>query len=270
MAMSVKNWCGLLTPLIVSACAGSGDGLDANGRPLDPNGGGGGALTPDLASIQANVFTPFCTQCHVGANAPQGLRLDAASSYGSLVGVASSEAPQVLRVKPGEPGNSYLVQKLEGRAAVGARMPFGQPALPDATVQVIRQWIADGAPRTITGAGTAFAVQSVSITATQVAIEVTRPVDASLVNGTTVLLERASDSSVIPGAVAVRTEVSPYSDVMILATPDQPLTPGRYRLVLRGTGPAAIADGNATLLDGDRDGRPGGDASTALVLGATR
>jgi hypothetical protein len=29
-------------------------------------------------------------------------------------------------VKPGDPDNSYLVQKIEGRASVGGRMPLGE------------------------------------------------------------------------------------------------------------------------------------------------
>ena len=102
---------------------------------------------PTLASIQANVFTPVCSGCHAGASAPVGLRLDAVSAYGLLVGVASGEVPSLQRVKTGDPDNSYLVQKLEGRAAVGARMPFGGPYLDDATIGVIRTWIANGAPR---------------------------------------------------------------------------------------------------------------------------
>jgi hypothetical protein len=49
-------------------------------------------------------------------------------------------------VAPGRPDDSYLVHKIEGRAAVGARMPLGGPFLDDATIAVIRDWIARGAP----------------------------------------------------------------------------------------------------------------------------
>jgi hypothetical protein len=31
----------------------------------------------------------------------------------------------LLRVKPGDPSNSYVIQKLESHAAVGERMPLG-------------------------------------------------------------------------------------------------------------------------------------------------
>jgi hypothetical protein len=244
--------------LLLAGCAGSGEGLDANGRPIVP-GGGGGELTPDLASIQANVFTPLCTQCHVGANAPQGLRLDAASSYDALVGVASSEVPSLLRVEPGNPGRSYLLQKLEGRAAVGDRMPLGQPPLPDATVLVIRQWITDGAPRTASEGDVAFAVRTVSWSTAQVAVALTRPVDASLVNETTAELQRIDAEASRSPMPAVRVSVSPHNDALVIVEPRSALRPGVYRLVLRGSGAAALADWNAVVLDGDGDGRSGGD-----------
>jgi hypothetical protein len=75
----------ILAALVCSACAGNGDGLDQNGRPIAP-GGGNGVLTADVQSIQDNVFTPVCTACHVGAGAPMGLSLDAANSFNMDVG----------------------------------------------------------------------------------------------------------------------------------------------------------------------------------------
>jgi hypothetical protein len=128
-----------------AGCGGSGVGLDNNGRPIGPGGSDLGPLTADFKSIQDHVFTPICTVCHAGAGAPQGLRLDAVNSYGLLVGIPSTEAPSVLRVVPGDPDNSYVIQKLEGHASVGARMPYGGPYLDTTTIAVIRQWISDGA-----------------------------------------------------------------------------------------------------------------------------
>src|SRR5688500_8404624 len=82
---------------LLAACGGGGggDGYSGGaGTPPPPPGGGAPSGIPNLqatfASIQANVFTPICTACHVGATAPQGLQLDAASSYALLVGVAST------------------------------------------------------------------------------------------------------------------------------------------------------------------------------------
>jgi len=262
-----KTWGALCMLTQLAGCAGNGDGLDASGRPLSSGSGDNGVLTPDLASIQANVFTPICTQCHVGANAPQGLRLDAANSYGALVGVASSEQPGVLRVKPGDAAASYLIQKLEGRAAVGARMPLGQPALPASTILVIREWITSGASRGAVASAKTLAVQTVSVAATEVAIAMTQPVDASLVNATTVTLQRLDTISAEPVTIAAQLAVSPVNDTLIVLTPDQALTSGQYRLTLRGTGAAALAGWNADVIDGNGDGAPGGDYVQTLTIG---
>jgi hypothetical protein len=139
----------------ICGCAGSGNGLDQNGQPMTAGGGGNPSLTASFESIQANVFTPICSACHAGATAPEGLRLDAADSYDLLVDVPSSEDSSVLRVNPGNPDDSYLIQKLEGHAAVGARMPYGGPYLATEVVAVIRQWITAGAPRTVPAAAAA-------------------------------------------------------------------------------------------------------------------
>ena len=132
---------------MAGGCAGSGAGLDMNGQPLSsaPN-SAPGALTPDFASIQQNVFTPICTRCHAGANAPEGLQLDAAHSYAMLVNVSSAEVGSLLRVDPGNPDASYLILKLQGsNGIVGQQMPLNGPYLSQATIEVIRQWITDGA-----------------------------------------------------------------------------------------------------------------------------
>lgn len=105
-----------------------------------------------LAQIQQSVFTPTCavSGCHTGPTSgtlPSGMNLSSTqASFDALVGVASLEVPGLQRVKPGDPDNSYLIDKLEGTQAVGARMPFGGPPLPQTTIDQIRAWIADGAP----------------------------------------------------------------------------------------------------------------------------
>ena len=126
--------------LFLSACTGGdGSGLP----PAAPPGGFG----PNFSEIQANIFVPNCatTGCHLGAGAPQGLRLDDANSHGMLVGVPSSESGSKLRVAPGDADKSYLIQKLEGTASVGAQMPLNAPPIEQASIDVIRQWITDGA-----------------------------------------------------------------------------------------------------------------------------
>jgi hypothetical protein len=62
-----------------------------------------------------------------------------------LVNVPSTENNAVLRVAPNDPDNSYLIQKLEGTASVGAQMPLNGTPLDQAAIDVIRQWVIDGA-----------------------------------------------------------------------------------------------------------------------------
>lgn len=137
----------LLVLLLTGCGAGSGEGLDASGQPIGA--GGGIPLAPTLASIQVNVFTPSCAiaGCHSGATAAQGLRLDPGFSADSLIGVASPRNASLVRVVPADPNNSFLIQKLEGTQRLGDRMPLGGPFLPQADINVIRQWIANGALR---------------------------------------------------------------------------------------------------------------------------
>jgi hypothetical protein len=105
-----------------------------------------GALT--LAEIQAQVFTPRCAVCHMGAGneLPFSMNLsNAQASFDHLVDVASEQVPALLRVDPFNPDDSYLIHKLEGTQTIGDRMPQGGPFLDDHTIQGIRGWIADGA-----------------------------------------------------------------------------------------------------------------------------
>ena len=91
------------------------------------------------------IFTGHCISCHSGSNPPEGLKLDAQNSFANLVNVSSHEVPSLKRVKPSDPDNSYLVQKIEGTASVGVRMPRGLPPLSSAQISLIRQWISAGA-----------------------------------------------------------------------------------------------------------------------------
>jgi hypothetical protein len=139
----------LLATVGLSACgAGNGNGLDANGQPLAEGSTSPQQLVtePNLKSIQDTVFSPICAACHFGAAAPEGLRLDSEeNSFALLVNVQSNQDANYNRVEPGDPDNSYLIQKLEGTALVATRMPLNQPALPDDVIVAICQWISDGA-----------------------------------------------------------------------------------------------------------------------------
>lgn len=99
----------------------------------------------NLTFIQANVFTPICSGCHGGPTPSAGMNLTAGQAFANIVNVNSSEVPSLLRIKPGDPDNSYLIRKIEGTATVGGRMPLGGAPLSPTLIQTIRDWISDGA-----------------------------------------------------------------------------------------------------------------------------
>jgi hypothetical protein len=76
-----------------------------------------------------------------------GLDLTGAAAYGLLVDVPSTGKPSAIRVVPGNPDASYLIQKLEGAPGiVGERMPqTGGPFLTRGQIAIIRRWIELGA-----------------------------------------------------------------------------------------------------------------------------
>lgn len=112
-------------------------------------------LEPTFSSIQRDIFNSTdaagrraCTACHSGAQPSAGMNLSDATAYTSLVNVPSRNKPGAVRVIPGDPTNSYLIQKIEGAPGiVGERMPrTGGPYLTDNQIAIIRRWIALGAP----------------------------------------------------------------------------------------------------------------------------
>jgi hypothetical protein len=253
-----------LAAALLAACNGSGAGLDANGNPIVPGGGSTDPLTADFKSIQDNVFTPICTKCHIGAGAPQGLQLDEAHSYALLVGVPSTEQPNVLRIMAGDPDSSYLIQKIEGVASIsGARMPFGGPYLPQSTIDVIRTWVTNGALPSNSAAHAASQRRtsfSVEVTAPEegavlaapppaIVVAFNRELDVSLVNYTTIDMER---TDVTPAAaVPVATGMAAGNSRVLLITPRIRLAAGSYHVTLRGSGGGALADVGAEALGAD-------------------
>jgi hypothetical protein len=113
-----------------------------------------GILEPEfdgatLAAVQEQVFNQSCalSGCHVGSQAPMGLVLSTGQAHSNTVGVRSVQVPDLFRIEPGNPGESYLVMKVEGTPGiVGGRMPLGIPPLTDEAIALLRDWILAGAP----------------------------------------------------------------------------------------------------------------------------
>jgi hypothetical protein len=264
----------LVVPLAccaLTAC-GSGDGFVGSGGVVGP-------LAPNFGSIQANVFDQYCEHCHSGANAPVGLRLDAANSYASLVGVPSVERPNLMRVAPGDANGSFIIQKLEGTAGVGERMPAGLPALPQDDINVIRQWIGDGALPSASSTGpirvTALSPERSSMESalpSSITVAFDRELNAPSVNSASFKLTRGGadgllgtrdDVEITPASVTVPS-ANPRSAVMDLT--GVPSVLDDYVITLSGTGGAAILDLSGNALDGEGDGIAGGDFKTTFSV----
>lgn len=255
-----------------------------------------GGLAPNFSEIQAAVFTPTCatSTCHSGGSPAAGLNLDANNSYSMLVGVASSQDASVLRVNPGNPSASYLVQKLEGTASGGGPMP-PSGSLEQATIDTIRQWISDGAIDDRVPAAGPIKVSSLS-PAPQATLSAPpasviagfdRDLDATTVNLNTYMLTASVDGVFGNGddmqVTAAQISVpagNPRSAVFELsgvAMPDD-----LYQVTLSGSAPSMIMDLDGNALDGEfsggfpsGNGVAGGDfvtqftISTPAVIGPT-
>ncbi len=139
----------VLVAMILSAT--SGLAADRVGHHMDRGiprpGPAGMPFDPTLEAIQANVFTPSCSQsyCH-GSSQAADLHLEDGYSLASLVNVESVEVAGVLRVAPYSADNSYLICKLEACSSmVGVPMPVIGYPLDPAVISVIRTWIDNGA-----------------------------------------------------------------------------------------------------------------------------
>lgn len=287
----MANFWPLCMSCALAACAGDGEGLDESGRPLGE--GDSGTLQPTFQSIQDRVFTPVCTGCHAGAGAPLGLRLDEGASYALLVNASSAEVPALRRVQPGDPDASYLIQKLEGTAAVGSRMPLNAPPLPQATIDVIRQWITDGAQDGATEASgptlsKAGSFESARLTAIspmhdqavagsirEIVIASDIELDTSLLQSGLVTLRASGGDSefesgnelAVPLDVVVRSR---QPTVLAIAPRLGTLAVDAYELRISGTDPVALADYRARAIDGDADGLPGGDFALRFTVEMAR
>ena len=272
----------------LSGCApGDGSGLADNGRPLD-EAGASVPLAPTLESLQANLFDINCavSGCHSGSNAPLGLDLSSGNSYANLVSRASAQQPARLRIAPGDADGSYLVHKVEGAAGIsGERMPRGRGRLEQSLIDTLRQWIDQGAPATSAGASNAPVVSSSSITANSgvsalpvslqlVFNQALNPV--TVVSGTLSLQASGGDAVFDDGNevdLVVQPSLSADGRTLTLDLSSNPQVGDSsinedYRLVVSGSGLAAVRSSEEIVLDGDNDGEPGGDYLLQFYTGS--
>lgn len=139
-----------------SACArAAAPAQDDTTAAPDP-GFAGGRPAPDPfdadAGLASRVGTLFSLRCAGGpesgchGDGAGGTTLDLRAP-GDVIGVASSERPDLLRVKPFDPEHSYLYFKVASDGGIdGSPMPLDQtfdPRIP----ALVEAWIRAGAPR---------------------------------------------------------------------------------------------------------------------------
>jgi hypothetical protein len=135
----------LVTALLITACGKLAElptepGGPGSGEPIDP--------TATFTRVQNEIFTPTCAAlgCHDRLGRQSEQQLSAGVAYAQIVNHSSVELPQLMRIAPGDPANSYLYRKITGAGITGDRMPQGGPYLTDSQIKLVRDWIRRGAP----------------------------------------------------------------------------------------------------------------------------
>jgi hypothetical protein len=141
---------GCLVLALVASCSPDGSDASDGGAP-------DGGPPPCLACVDAQsdasllqkvegILGSVCASpdgCH-GSGAGS-LVISGGTDFHSLIDVASSEVPGLLRVKPGDPGHSYVCLKLACDGGIdGSCMPGGRPD--PAIAALFCDWIEAGAP----------------------------------------------------------------------------------------------------------------------------
>jgi len=108
----------------------------------------GGEATVSFERDVQSLFDNNCVFCHMTGAASGSLNLEPGASYENLVGVKSSQS-DLNRVEANEPEKSYLLHKLQGThleaGGSGSQMPLAGTPFNEDQLQIIRQWILEGA-----------------------------------------------------------------------------------------------------------------------------
>jgi hypothetical protein len=97
-----------------------------------------------FSNLQQNVFNKSCvvSGCHVLPNPQAFMLLTTGNAYSNLVNVNSTQRQSMLRVKPGDSNNSWLMKKLRAEGTT-VMPPNGQLSV--AAIDSIAKWIDQGA-----------------------------------------------------------------------------------------------------------------------------
>jgi hypothetical protein len=162
-------------------------------------------------------------------------------------------------------------------------MPLGSPPLPQATIDVIRQWITAGAQRAAAATSTAAPATIIGVDPQRDQIldrpprEILLSSDAALDTsalqaGAVTLMRSGGDGSFAEGnevtIAPLRIDVRSLEPTVIaIEIAPQDWTPDSYRLSVAGAGSIAMSDRSGAAIDGDNDGRAGGDFRMDFEIG---
>lgn len=127
--------------LVLTALCACGENMTGNGQ------------ISFAAQIQP-IFTSSCalSGCHGSGNLQppeKPMNLSAGQAYSNTVNVSSAQLGSMDRIEPGQPDRSYLVHKIQGThltvGGSGVRMPASGNFLSQSQIDLIRNWIAQGA-----------------------------------------------------------------------------------------------------------------------------
>ena len=128
----------------------------------------------DYQTQVQTIFNENCTSCHVnGGGYFGGLDL---STYENLMSGNSNNGPVVTA---GDGANSYIIQKLQG-TAFGAQMPDGEDPLPSDQINLIAQWIDEGALETPASTDELFFSEYIEGSGNNKALEIYNPTDVAV------------------------------------------------------------------------------------------
>jgi len=123
---------------------------DGSDSTADGSGSGHPDLpTPTLGEVAATVLVPACGDCHISQTLGDLWLEPNAALRDRLIASSLQAAPMPL-VTPNDVEASYLWRKVEGShltaGGLGETMPLGRAALTESQMDLLRRWIAGGAP----------------------------------------------------------------------------------------------------------------------------
>ncbi|HWO18458.1 MAG TPA: lamin tail domain-containing protein [Kofleriaceae bacterium] len=139
----------LIVAALIAAAAACSDGGGVDDAPV---------VEPTYDNVVDRVLKPLCTfgSCHALPIVAAELDLTTEKACDALISTPSCLFPDRMRIVPSNPDQSFFLHKLTGEfldgtpdstcASSNLVMPWGAAALPPEDIDLVRRWIAVGAP----------------------------------------------------------------------------------------------------------------------------